>query len=296
MINNNKTFKICANIVLILLSLGCLIPFILLFMSSITDEGSLMRNGYSLFPQKFSFRAYSYLLTSADVIFKAYGITIFVTFVGTSLNLILTTLLAYPLSRKDLPFRNFFSFFIFFTMLFNGGLVPSYIMWTQVFHIKNSMFALIIPYLMLNAFYVIMMRTYFSSNIPFEIIEAAKVDGAREFRILLIIVVPLSKPIIATVGLMVGLMYWNDWLNGLYFLTKPEFFSIQNILNRMIQDAQFLSTNSSAGAQAGELMKNLPSISLKMAVAVVGALPVMIIYPFFQKYFVKGITVGGVKG
>lgn len=296
MINSNKAFKICANIVMILLALSCLLPFILLIMSSISDESSLMKYGYSLFPKKFSLSAYSYLLTSAHQIFRAYGITIFVTVVGTSLNLILTTLLAYPLSRKDLPFRNFFSFAIFFTMLFNGGLVPSYIMWTQLFHIKNTIWALIVPYFMVNAFYVIMMRTYFTSNIPFEIIEAAKVDGAKEFRVLLMIVVPLSKPILATVGLMVGLIYWNDWLNGLYFLTKPEFFSIQNILNRMIQDAQFLSSNSAAGAQGGELMKNLPSISLKMAVAVIGALPVMIIYPFFQKYFVKGITVGGVKG
>lgn len=296
MIDNNRIFKVCVNIALIFLSLACLLPFILLVVSSVTDEGSLMRYGYTFFPEKFSLKAYTYLFTSADAILRAYGITVFVTIVGTTTNLLLTVLLAYPLSRKDLPGRNFFSFVIFFTMLFNGGLVPSYIMWTQLFHIKNTLFALIIPFFMLNAFYVIMMRTYFSSSIPFEIIEAAKVDGAKEFRILVILVIPLSKPIIATVGLMVGLMYWNDWMNGLYFLTKPELFSIQNILNRMLQDAQFLSSNSNASAQAGELMKNLPSISLKMAVAVIGALPMMAIYPFFQKSFVKGIMVGGVKG
>lgn len=296
MVDNGKGFKIGANLVMILLSLACLLPFILLGIASVTDEAALMQNGYTYFPEKFSLKAYVYLFTSASTILRAYGITIFVTVVGTTLNLTMTTLLSYPLSRRDLPYRNLFSFLIFFTMLFNGGLVPSYIMWTQLFQIKNTIWALIVPYFMLNAFYVIMMRTYFSSNIPFEIIEAAKIDGAREFRILMVVVVPLSKPILATVGLMVGLIYWNDWLNGLYFLTKTELFSIQNILNRMIQDAQFLSSNSSAGAQAGELMKNLPSISLKMAVAVIGALPIMMIYPFFQKFFVKGIMVGGVKG
>lgn len=296
MVDNSKGFKIIANAIMILLSLACLLPFVLLFVSSITDESSLMKYGYSFFPKKLSMNAYTYLFTSASSIFRAYGITIFVTVVGTICNLTLTTLMAYPLSRKDLPFRNFFSFVIFFTMLFNGGLVPSYIMWTQMFHMKNTIFALIVPFLMMNAFYVIMMRTYFSSNIPVEIIEAAKIDGAKEFRILIMIILPLSKPILATVGMMVGLIYWNDWLNGLYFLTNTELFSIQNILNRMIQDAQFLSSNSSAGAQAGELMKNLPSISLKMAVAVIGVIPIMIIYPFFQRYFVKGITIGGVKG
>lgn len=296
MVNNNKAFRIGVNGILILLSFACLLPFLLLAISSITDEGTLMRNGYTLFPAKISMNAYVYLFTSATAIFRAYGVTVFVTVVGTTFNLILTVLLAYPLSRRDLPLRNFFSFVIFFTMLFNGGLVPSYIMWTQLFHIKNTIWALIVPYFMLNAFYVIMMRTYFTSNIPIEIIEAAKIDGAKEFGILGKIILPLSKPILATVGLMVGLIYWNDWLNGLYFLTETKLFSIQNILNRMIQDAQFLSSNAGASAQAGGLMQNLPSISLKMAVAVIGALPIMIIYPFFQKYFVKGITVGGVKG
>lgn len=296
MVDNNKFFKYGANFLMILLSAACLIPFLLLGISSITDEAALMQNGYSFFPEAISFKAYTYLFTSSGTILHAYLITIFVTASGTTINLLLTILLAYPLSRKDLPHRNIFAFIIFFTMLFNGGLVPSYIMWTQLFHIKNTIWALIVPQFMLNAFYVIMMRTYFSSNIPFEIIEAAKIDGAKELRILFTVIMPMSKPILATVALMVGLMYWNDWTNGLYYLTNQKLFSIQNILNRMVQDAQFLSTNTSAAGTAGDLVKNLPSISMKMAIAVVGALPVMVVYPFFQKYFVKGITVGAVKG
>lgn len=298
MVDNGKVFKIVSNLVMILLGLICVLPFLLLVVSSVTDEGALLRNGYSLFPEAWSLKAYEYLFTSSGQILRAYGITLFVSVVGTTANLTLTTLLAYPLSRRDLPHRNVFAFIIFFTMLFNGGLVPSYIMWTQLFHIKNTIWALIVPNFMMNAFYVIMMRTYFSSNIPIEVIEAAKIDGARELRILIRVVLPMSKPIIATVGLMVGLMYWNDWTNGLYYLTESKFFSIQNILNRMITDAQFLSSGgaSNVGAAASELVQKLPGTSLKMAVAVIGALPIMIIYPFFQRYFVKGITVGAVKG
>jgi len=274
----------------------CLVPFLLLFSSSFSSEASLMKYGYSFFPREVSFAAYEYLFGSSSSIVRSYGITILVTVIGTTVNLVLTILLAYPLSRRDLPYRNVFAFIIFFTMLFNGGLVPTYIMYTQYFHIKNTLLALIVPQFMLSAFYVIMMRTYFTTNIPMEIIEAAKIDGAHEYRILSQVVLPMSMPILATVGLMVGLMYWNDWTNGLYYLTDPKLFSIQNVLNRMLRDAQFLSTMGSNSGQLSTAVRNLPSTSLKMAVAVIGALPILVIYPFFQRFFVKGITVGAVKG
>jgi putative aldouronate transport system permease protein len=279
-----------------LLAAFCLVPILLLFASSFSSEASLLKYGYSFFPREFSLDAYSYLFGSSSSIVRSYGITILVTVIGTSVNLVLTVLLAYPLSRRDLPYRNAFAFIIFFTMLFNGGLVPTYIMYTQAFHIKNTLFALIVPQFLLSAFYVIMMRTYFTTNIPMEIIEAAKIDGAHEYRILGQVVLPMSLPILATVGLMVGLMYWNDWTNGLYFLTDPQLFSIQNVLNRMLRDAQFLSQMGSNAGQLASAARKLPSTSLKMAVAVIGALPILIIYPFFQRFFVKGITVGAVKG
>jgi putative aldouronate transport system permease protein len=296
MVDNNKGFHLTINAIMLVLSLFCLLPFLLLLMSSITEEATLVTNGYSFFPKEFSFAAYRYIFTSSAKILRGYGVTIFITFLGTFCSIMLTTFLSYPLSRKDLPGRNFFSFMIFFTMLFNGGLVPSYMMWSNLFHIKNTIWALIVPSLLLNAFYVIMMRSYFTSNIPDALIEAAKIDGANELRILFSVVLPMAVPMIATLGLLVGLGYWNDWLNGLYYITdKTELYSIQNILNRMLADAQFLASGQ-AGSNAAELAKNTPSTSMKMAIAVVGILPIMVIYPFIQKYLVKGITVGAVKG
>lgn len=295
MVDNNKVFQVIANIVMILLVLFCLLPFVLLIMSSVTDENSLIKNGYTFFPEKFSFGAYKYLLVDSTAILRGYIISIFVTVVGTLSNLAITTLFAYPLSRKDLPGRKFLSFFLFFTMLFNGGLVPSYIMWTQTFQIKNTIAALLFPNLMMGAFYVIMMRTYFTTNVPEAVIEAAKIDGAGEFRILLQVVLPMSVPIIATLALLVGLNYWNDWQNGLYYINKDNLYSIQVLLNRMLMDVQYLISNATAAQTlAGRVV--LPATGIKMAVAVMGALPILIIYPFFQRYFIKGIVVGAVKG
>lgn len=295
MVQNNKKFQVAAHGIMIFLCLFCILPFILLISSSLTDEQTLIREGYSFIPKVLSLDSYTYLFTKSDAIGRGYIITICVTVIGTLLNLTLTTLLAYPLSRRDLPHRNVFSFIVFFTMLFNGGIVPSYIMWTQYFHIKNTYAALIIPNLMLGAFYVIMMRTNFSANIPEAVIEAAKIDGASEWRILSKLVLPMSLPIIATLTLMVGLQYWNDWTNGLYYISQDKFYSIQVLLNRMLQDVQFLLSNAGS-SMSNELSATIPAMGIKMAVAVVGALPVLVIYPFFQKYFVKGITIGAVKG
>ncbi len=295
MVEKNNRFQITVHFIMILLCIFCLFPFLLLVVSSFADEQQLIRDGYSIIPKSFSLDAYTYIFRNAATIFRAYGTTIMVTVVGTVINIVLTTLLAYPLSRKDLPHRNAWSFVVFFTMLFNGGLVPSYIMWTQYFHIKNTYAALIVPGLMMGAFYVIMMRTNLSQNIPEEVLEAARIDGAGEWKILIRIVVPMSLPIIATLVLLVGLAYWNDWTNGLYYLTKTKYYTIQVLLNAMLRDLQVLLPSSFSGA-ANVDVSSMPSTSIKMAIAVVGAIPVLCIYPFFQKYFVKGITVGAVKG
>ena len=215
MIEKNNRFQIAAHIVMILLCIFCLFPFLILISSSITSEMTLVREGYSILPKNIDFSAYKYLLTSSDDIIRGYIITICVTVIGTVANLTLTILLAYPLSRRDLPHRNVFAFIVFFTMLFHGGIVPSYIMWSKYFHITNTYAALIIPNLMMGAYYVIMVRTYFQSNIPEAVLEAGRIDGAGEMRILGQIVLPMSKPIIATMVLLVGLVYWNDWTNGL---------------------------------------------------------------------------------
>ncbi len=296
MVEKNKTFQIAAHIVMIILVLACLFPFALLIMSSITEENELIRSGYTLFPAKFSLDAYLYMFKSGTKIASAYLMTIFSTVVGTSCGLSMTVLMAYALSRKDLPGRNGMAFYVFFTMLFNGGLVPTYIMYTRYIPVSNTPWALIVPSLLVNAFYVIMMRTYFSTNIPDAVIEAARIDGAGEFRILLTIVLPMSIPMIATMTLLIGLAYWNDWKNGLYYLQQNKsLYSIQVLLNDMLRDVQALKSGMDAAA-AAEISATMPSTGIKMAIAVVGVLPILVVYPFFQKYFVKGITIGAVKG
>ena len=292
---SERGFSNGAAVIMVLLAFICIFPVLLLFMSSITSEASLLKNGYSVFPEEFGFDAYRYLWMSREKILRAYGMTIAQTSVGTSLSVVVTTLLAYPLSRKDLPGRNVIAFYIFFTMLFSGGMIPSYMMWTQMFHIKDTFFALIFPSLFLSGFAVIMMRTYFSTNIPDNVLEAAKIDGASEVKILLRIVLPMSKPILSTVGLMTALAYWNDWMNGLYYLTKrTDLYTIQNLLNRLITSADFLSNNQANSLLAAYIQ--VPSVGVRMAVAVIAILPILVIYPFFQKGFVKGIVIGGVKG
>lgn len=285
-------YDVVKNIFLWGFSLSCLIPFLLLIISSLTEDKSIMQYGYSFFPKAWSLDAYTYLLSQGGKIIHAYLISIFVTVLGTVLGVGMTLMLAYPLSRKDLPGRGIFSFLVLFTLLFSGGLVPSYIMWTTTFHIKNTIWALLVPNLMVKAFFVIMARSYFQTGIPLEILESARIDGASEVKIFTSIVLPLAKPLIATLVLFIGLSYWNDWNNGLIYLTDSNLYSIQNVLNEMIKSIQALST---MGGIASSRVA-LPSNTVRMAIAVVGTLPLLIAYPFLQKGFVKGIVVGGVKG
>lgn len=295
MVQHDKLQQTIMHIFMGILVLTCVLPFLLMVMASLTEEATLTRNGYSFFPEVFSLETYRYIIRSANTILRGYGMTILVTVIGTLCNLTLTILYAYPLSRRDLPYRGFLSFFLFFTMLFNGGLVPTYMMYANTFHIKNTLFALIVPSLMMNAFYVIMMRSFFSSSIPDSLIEAAKLDGASERKILTSIVLPLSKPMVVTLVLMVGLGYWNDWMNGLYYVTDQGLFTIQMILNNMINNIEFLTRNASMLGSAAANLK-IPQVGIRMGIAVIAVLPILIIYPFLQKYFVKGIVIGGVKG
>lgn len=294
MVEKKKGFQIAANIIMILITFCSVAPFLLLFMSSISDDKSLMVYGYSFLPRQFSLEAYRYLFSSSSSIFRSYAVSICITAAGTLCNLTLTTLYAYPLSRKDLPGRNIFAFFLFFTMLFSGGLVPSYIMWTRTFHIQNTYLALLIPNLLMGAFNVIMMRTYFTQNIPDAVIEAARIDGASEFKILRSVVLPMAMPILATISLLVGLAYWNDWQNGLYYINDEKMYSVQVLLMNLQRSLDALKQNAANGGNV--TTANLPSTSVRMAITVMGVLPIMIIYPFLQKYFVKGIAIGAVKG
>ncbi len=293
MISQSKAFNIFVHALLIFLILCCVVPFWLLIASSFTSEASLVKNGYSLIPKEFSLAAYKYLWTARGSIGRAYFMSVAISAVGVTGNVLMCILFAYPLSRRELPGRGVFSFLLFFTMLFNGGLVPTYLVYTNIVNVKDSFWGMVVPYLLLNPFLVIMMRTYFSSSIPNEVLEAARIDGASEVRCLTSVVVPMSKPIIATVALMTLIAYWNNWTNGIYFLTtRTDLYGIQNYLNDVMNKAAFLQSHTNGMISA----RDIPNVGVRMAVAVVAVVPLLILYPFFQKYFVKGVTLGSVKG
>lgn len=292
---SQKYFQAFAHFMMLIFSICAVLPFLLLVVSSFTSNEAIILNGYSLFPKEFSLEAYGYIWREKIQIFRSYGITIIVTAIGTSVGLILTLLYAYVLSKPNFPGKRFFSFYLFFTMLFNGGLVPTYIMYTRYLNLKNTIIALILPGLLMNAFNVILVRSYIQNSVPFSLMESARIDGCGEFRIFGKIILPLAKPIIATVGLFIGIAYWNDWTNGLYYVTDSKLFSIQQLLTNMMKNIQYLSSNASSVASSNAA-SSIPQSSVRMAIAVIGIVPIMVVYPFVQKYFVKGIAVGAVKG
>ena len=294
---DEQKFQIIAHAVMILLSVSAILSLILMVVSSFTDNDLLIAEGYKFWPSKWSVYAYEYIFSTGNSVIRAYGVSIVLTLVGTFLSLTITTMLAYAISKADLPGRGLITFVIVFSMLFNGGLVPTYIIYTNVFNIKNTFAALLVPGLLMNAFNVMLMKSYFVSSIPGEILDAAFIDGAGETMTFYKIVIPLSKPILATIALFAGIAYWNDWMNGYIYITKrTDLYSVQNLLNRMMQNIQFLSQSSSNVQNATAGLSAIPLASVRMAMAAVGILPIMVMYPFVQKYFVKGITLGGVKG
>ncbi|MDR1948559.1 MAG: carbohydrate ABC transporter permease [Spirochaetaceae bacterium] len=291
----DRTVQFWCHLFMIFIVFTIILPFALLIIASFTDEAAIVRYGYSFFPKIWSINAYKYLVDQSDFILNSIKISLVVTALGTTLSMVLTCLLAYTLSRKQFPLRRLFSFLVFFTMLFNGGLVPTYLIYTQIFHIKNTLAGLIVPGLLINGFNVILVRTFFATNVPEAIIESARIDGLGEFGTFVQIVMPLSLPILATLGLMTGVTYWNDWYNGLIYITEPTLFSLQNLLNRILENISFLQRNSSLGAAAAREIARIPGNTVRMAMAVIGVIPVLVVYPFFQKYFVKGITIGAIK-
>ena len=293
--NDVKSFRRFSTIALTVMTVITLLPIILIVIASFTDEKVLLADGYNYFPRKLSLDSYYYMVRQGPMILRAYGITLLVTVAGTVGSLLLTTTLAYPMSRKDFRWNGALSFLVFFTMLFNGGVVSSYIMWSSIFGIKDTLLALIVPNYLVTAFNVFLVRNYYTNSIPMALIESAKIDGAKELTIFVKIMLPLAVPVLATVALFTGLTYWNDWTNGLYYITNPELFGIQNLLIRIMNNIQFLKTGSNAALLGGQTVE-LPGTSVRMAMAVIGILPILIIFPFVQKYFVKGVVLGAVKG
>ncbi|MNO14181.1 L-arabinose transport system permease protein AraQ [compost metagenome] len=289
----DKQWSLAGHIIMIVLSILAVAPFLLLLTASLTDEGTALRDGYSFFPKQWSLEAYRYVLGQWEMIGKGYLVTIIVTAVGTVVSVVISAMLAYALAQKDLPGRSLLMFLLTFTMLFNGGMTSTYIVYTQIFHVKDTIFGLLLPNLLMNAYSVMMFKNYFEYSIPGALIESAQIDGAKEFKIFYKIVIPLSLPMVATVGLTVALMYWNDWTNGMYFLSSnSKIQSIQTILNNINENIKFLQQNNlGSNVTSGDL----PSATVRMAIAVVGIVPVLALYPMFQKWFVGGATVGAIK-
>jgi putative aldouronate transport system permease protein len=276
-----------------LFSLACLFPFLMVVSGSLSTEKDIMQYGYSLWPKTITFDSYRILLLGSTRIFQAYGVSTFVTVVGTFLSLFLTSMGAYVMARRSFKYRNILSIFVIVTMLFSGGLVPWYIIIVRYLHLKDTIWALILPSLA-NAFNMFLIRNFMLS-IPEDLHESAKMDGAGEFRIYARLIMPLALPVLATVGLFVALGYWNDWFLGLMFVDKQELQPLQLLLRTLISNVEFLKSSSNAAAMQ-RISTQIPSESIKMALTVITIGPIIFLYPFLQRYFVKGLMVGAVKG
>jgi putative aldouronate transport system permease protein len=277
---------------LTIVSLFCLLPFLLVLSSSLTEESSIVEKGFQLIPAAFSTEAYGLLFRYPEQMLRAYGVTVGVTFAGTALGLFLTAMTAYVLSRKDFKWRNRFSFFFFFTTLFSGGLVPWYLLIVNYLAIKDTLVVLVLP-MLLNVFYIIIMKSFMSS-IPEAITESAKIDGAGDFLIFIRLIVPLSKPALATIGLFIALGYWNDWYNALLFISNDNLMPLQYYLYKMLGNMDGMRK---ALISSGAVVSiDIPTESLKMAMTIVAIGPILLAYPFIQRYFVQGLTIGAVKG
>lgn len=285
------TMSIIGYVTLTMLAIICIVPFLLVVSASLSEESSIIEKGFQLIPSTISTKTYSLLFKYPTEMLRAYTVSITVTLIGTVLGLFLTSMTAYVLSRRDFEWRSRFSFYFFFTTLFSGGLVPTYLLIINFLHLKDTLLVLILPMLM-NVFYIIVMKSFMSS-IPNAITESAKIDGAGDFRIFMQLIVPLSKPALATIGLFIALSYWNDWYNALLFISKSELMPLQYYLYKILGNMDGM--RKAMMASGAVVNSDLPTESLKMAMTIVATGPIMLAYPFIQKYFVQGLTVGAVK-
>ena len=280
--------KFAVHAVLTLIGLTCLIPLILVVSISLSDELRLAKEGYQLLPVGFTTFAYEYILQQQGQIVRAYGVTAFVTAFGTVAGLLVCSLLAWPLARKDFRLRGPLSFYVFFTLLFNGGMAPFYILVTRYLGLKDNIFVLILPY-MVTAWYVLIIRTSFA-QLPTELLDAARIDGAGEWRVFFQIVVPLSNPVLATIGLFFVLRYWNDWFLALLFIDDSSMYPLQYLLYVLMANINIMAANPQTTGMP------IPTLSARMAMAVLAFGPALFTFLLLQKYFLRGITIGGLKG
>ncbi|MBE5039160.1 carbohydrate ABC transporter permease [Ructibacterium gallinarum] len=290
-----KKSNLILNIIFAIMFVVTVFPILLTISISLTDSRAIMDHGYSIWPETFSTEAYRYIFKTPETILRAYAVTIFVTVVGATLSTLIISLYSYALSRKDFKGRKVLTFYVFITMLFNGGTVAWYIVCTSLYHLSNTVWSMILPYLM-NTWYIIIMRTFFQTSVPVSIIESGKLDGAGEWRIFFELVIPIAVPGIATIALFQTLNYWNDWWLPIMFIVKPELYNLQFLLQRMMQNIQQLNENAKYMANASEQLMNVPTDGARMALCIVAMGPILIVYPFFQKYFIQGLTIGSIKG
>ena len=283
------------NLLFTLLAALAIIPVLFVFMISISSEESIRVSGYSFVPQSFSNSAYMFLWNERATILSALWISVLVTVSGTVLGLALTTTMGYVLSRPGFKLKGFYTWVVFIPMIFNGGMVASYVVNANILNMKNTIWALILP-LAVSSFNIIVCKTFFRSTIPDSIIESAKIDGASQLRIFGTIVLPISKPVLATIGLFLTFGYWNDWFQSSLYISRAELVSLQALLNNMMKSLDYIANNPSAGLSLQQYRNSMPSESVRMAIAIVIVIPIACAYPFFQKYFISGLTIGAVKG
>lgn len=291
----NKPTNFVFNIVIATFAISCVLPFLFVIAISLTEETALAVGGYRFWPSEFSFTGYTFLFDQMqDRIFRALFVTVLVTVIGTLINSTATSLYAYAISLSNFPFRRFFTIFCLITMLFSPGMVANYLVMTNLLQLKDTIWALILP-MAVSPFNIILMRTFFKRSVSESIIESARIDGASEMRIFLQIVLPLAVPGIATISLFAALGYWNDWFNALLYIQSENLIPLQYLLIKLQNNILYLTQNAGAGAQVAGGLAAIPSESARMAIVVISTLPIAITYPFFQKHFVKGLTIGGVK-
>ncbi len=292
----SKPANIVLNLVFIIMALACIIPVLLVVAISFSAEASITEYGYRFIPKIFSLEGYTFLASQSKMIFRALGVSIFVTVVGTALGVLLTTLMGYVLSRPGYKLNGFLTMVVFIPMVFNGGLVSTYYVISQLLGLKNSIWALILP-LSVSSFNVVISRTFFKTTVPESLIESAKMDGASQLTIFSRIVLPICKPLLATIGLFLCFSYWNDWYQSMLYIEDARLYSLQALLNAILTNIQMLAKNASTmGLGAAEMLANMPQEAARMAIVVLIVAPIACAYPFFQKYFISGLTLGAVKG
>lgn len=283
------------NLLFVILSLISIIPVILVFMASISSETSIAKNGYQFWPKEFSFVAYSFLWNEKDTIFQALLVSVCVTVVGTVLGVLLTTTMGYVLSRRTFRGNNFYTWIVFIPMIFNGGMAANYVVVSRILHLNNTIWALILP-LCVSSFNVIICKTFFRTTIPDSIIESVKIDGGGQLTIFFKIVMPISKPLLATIGLFLSFGYWNDWFQSSLYISNKALLSLQALLNNIQKNIEYIANNPAAGVSLQQYKNSMPTEPVRMAIAIVIIIPIACAYPFFQRFFIKGLTIGAIKG